>query len=79
MLSGIIEPYKVLSTLSLCMMIQGADIQSKVKEIEDLNSSLRERDKVKDDAIAHLSDQLLAIYARLQELERKQQRVTLTS
>jgi hypothetical protein len=32
---------------------QGADIQSKVQELEDLNSSLRERDKVKDDAIAH--------------------------
>jgi thiamine phosphate synthase YjbQ (UPF0047 family) len=53
----------------------GADIQSKVQELEDLNSSLRERDKVKDDAIAHLSDQLLAISTRLQELERKQQTV----
>ncbi len=40
---------------------QGADIQSKVEELEDVNSSLRERDKAKDDAIAHLSDQLLAI------------------
>ena len=28
---------------------------------------------MKDDAIAHLSDQLVAITARLQELERKQQ------
>jgi hypothetical protein len=52
---------------------QGADIQSKVQELEDLNSSLRERDIVKDDAIAHLSDQLLVISTRLQELERKQQ------
>ncbi|MFL6469899.1 MAG: hypothetical protein ACJ71H_03500 [Nitrososphaeraceae archaeon] len=52
---------------------QGADIQSKVQGLEDLNSSLRERDKVKDDAIAHLSDQLLALSTRLQELERKQQ------
>ena len=51
---------------------QGADIQSKVKELEDVNSSLRERDKVKDDAIAHLSDQLLAISIRLQEVDRKQ-------
>ena len=51
---------------------QGADIQSKVEELEDVNSSLRERDKVKDDAIVHLSDQLLAISIRLQELERKQ-------
>jgi hypothetical protein len=46
---------------------------TKVQELEDLNSSLRERDKVKDDAIAHLSDQLLAISTRLQELGRKQQ------
>jgi hypothetical protein len=33
---------------------------------------LRNRDKMKDDAIAQLSDQLLAISTRLQELERKQ-------
>ena len=37
---------------------QGADIQSKVEELEDLNQSLRNRDKMKDDAIAQLSDQL---------------------
>ena len=51
---------------------QGADIQSKVEELEQLNQSMRERDKMKDDAIAHLSDQLIAITGRLQELERKQ-------
>jgi hypothetical protein len=33
---------------------------------------LRQRDKMKDDAIAHLSDQLVAITNRLQELERRQ-------
>jgi hypothetical protein len=58
---------------------QSADIQSKVEELEDVNSSLRERDKVKDDAIAHLSDQLLALSTRLQEIERKQQTVITTS
>jgi integrase len=31
---------------------QGADIQSKLEELEDLNHSFRERDKMKDDAIA---------------------------
>jgi hypothetical protein len=31
---------------------QGADIQSKEGELEDLNESLRNRDKMKDDAIA---------------------------
>ena len=67
-----IEPY--LTFLNIHQLErQGADIQSKVEELEDLNSSLRERDKVKDDAIAHLSDQLLALSTRLQELERKQQ------
>jgi TolA-binding protein len=47
---------------------QGADIQTKVEELEDLNQSLRQRDKVKDDAIAQLSDQLVALSARLQEI-----------
>jgi integrase len=67
-----IEPY--LSFLNIHQLErQGADIQSKVQELEDLNQSLRNRDKMKDDAIAQLSDQLLAISTRLQELERKQQ------
>jgi hypothetical protein len=35
--------------------------------------ALRNHDKMKDDAIAQLSDQLMAISTRLQELERKQQ------
>ena len=52
---------------------QGADIQSKVEELEQLNQSMRDCDKMKDDAIAHLSNQLLSISTRLQELERKQQ------
>ena len=33
---------------------------------------MRECDKMKDDTIAHLSDQLVAITGRLQELERRQ-------
>jgi hypothetical protein len=71
-----IEPY--LTFLNIHQLErQGADIQSKVQEIEDINSSLRERDKVKDDAIAHLSDQLLVLSTRLQELERKQQQTTM--
>jgi hypothetical protein len=66
-----IEPY--LTFLNIHQLErQGADIQSKIEELEDVNSSLRERDKVKDDAIAHLSDQLLAISIRLQEVEKKQ-------
>jgi len=30
-----------------------------------------DRDKMKDDAIAHLSDQLVSLSARLQEIERR--------
>jgi hypothetical protein len=41
----------------------GADLQTKVDELEELNQSLRQRDKMKDDAIAQLSDQLVAITA----------------
>ena len=54
---------------------RGADIQSKVEELEQLNQSMRDRDRMKDDAIAHLSDQLIAITTRLQELERRQMTV----
>jgi hypothetical protein len=52
--------------------------QSKVQELGELNQALRNNDKMKDDAIAQLSDQLLAISTRLQELERKQQQQTVT-
>jgi hypothetical protein len=51
---------------------QGADIQSKVEELEHLNQSMRDRDKLKDDAIAHLSDQLIALTARLDSIEKRQ-------
>jgi hypothetical protein len=67
-----VEPY--LTFLNIPELErQGADIQSKVEELEDLNQSLRNRDKIKDDAIAQLSDQLMALTARMQDLERKQQ------
>jgi hypothetical protein len=54
---------------------QGADIQSKVEELE-INQSLRNRDKLKDDAISQLTDQLVALSTRLQEIERRQQLLT---
>jgi hypothetical protein len=67
-----IEPY--LTFLNIHQLERrGHDIQTKVEELEELNQSLRQRDKVKDDAIAQLSDQLVALSARLQEIERKQQ------
>ena len=67
-----IEPY--LTFLNIHQLErQGADIQSKVEELEKLNQALRNRDKMKDDAIAQLSDQVMALTARMQEFERKQQ------
>ena len=67
-----IEPY--LTFLNVHQLErQGADIQSKVEELEELNQALRNRDKMKDDAIAQLSDQVMALTARMQEFERRQQ------
>ena len=66
-----IEPY--LTFLNVHQLErQGADIQSKVEELEQLNQSMRDRDKMKDDAIAHLSDQLIALTARLDSIEKRQ-------
>ena len=39
--------------------------------MEEMDQSLRQRDKIKDDAIAQLSDQLVSLSARLQEIERQ--------
>ncbi|MGA8842913.1 MAG: hypothetical protein WB511_04955 [Nitrososphaeraceae archaeon] len=39
-----------------------------MEELEELNQSLKQRDKMEDDAIAYLSDQLVAITGRLQDL-----------
>jgi integrase len=66
-----IEPY--LTFLNVHQLErQGADIRSRVDELEELNESLRERDRTKDDAIAQLSDQLMTLTVRLQEIERRQ-------
>jgi integrase len=66
-----IEPYLTFLNVNQ-LERQGADIQSKIEELEELNQSFRERDKMKDDAIAHLSDQLMALAARMQDLERRE-------
>jgi hypothetical protein len=42
------------------------NIQSKVEELEDLNQALRNRYKMKDDAISQISDQVMALTARMQ-------------
>jgi integrase len=66
-----IEPY--LTFLNVHQLErQGADIQTKVEELEELNQSLRQRDKIKDEAIIQLSDKLVSLSDRLQEIERRQ-------
>jgi integrase len=66
-----IEPY--LTFLNVPQLErQGADLQTKIEELHLINQSLRENDKVKEDALAHLSDQLLVLSERIQQLERKQ-------
>jgi hypothetical protein len=52
---------------------QGEDILIKVEELEDLNQSLRNGDKMKDEGIGQLSDQVMALTVRTQTFDRKQQ------
>jgi integrase len=66
-----IEPY--LTFLNIPQLErQGADLQTKIEELQLINHSLRDNDKIKEDALAHLSDQLLVLSERIQQLERKQ-------
>jgi integrase len=66
-----IEPY--LTFLNVPQLErQGADLQTRIDELQIINHSLRENDKVKEDALAHLSDQLIVLSERMQHLERKQ-------
>ena len=47
-------------------------IKAKLKEKDEQIKELKKNDKVKEDALAHLSDQLLFLTERIQEIERKQ-------
>jgi hypothetical protein len=85
-----VEPY--LTFLSIPQLErQGADIQSKVEELEQVNQSLRNRDTPKEleqvnqslrnrdtpkDFLRKLSDQLVTLSTKLQEIERRQQLLT---
>ncbi|HEU4483826.1 MAG TPA: hypothetical protein VFR65_12325 [Nitrososphaeraceae archaeon] len=46
---------------------QDADLQNKIEELQLINQSLRENDKVKEDALVHRSDQLLVLTERIKE------------
>ena len=65
-----IEPY--LTYLNVhSLERQGADIQSKIDELEILNKSLIQNDKMKDDIISSLSDNLITLSERMEVLESK--------
>ena len=65
-----IEPY--LTYLNIHQLErQGADIETKIEELELLNKSLRDNDKMKDETIANLSDNLITLSERMQAQKRK--------
>ena len=49
---------------------QGADLQTKIEELQDRNQTLREKDKMKEDIIANLSDKLIVLSERLDAIEK---------
>ena len=62
---------RYLAFTSLYIILK-KQLQTKIEELQIVNQVLREKDKVKEDALAHLSDQLLVLSERIQHLERKQ-------
>jgi hypothetical protein len=64
-----IEPY--LTFLNIQQLNrQGADLETKIEELQDINQILREKDKMKEDVIANLSDKLIMLSERLDIIER---------
>jgi cell division protein FtsB len=44
---------------------QNADLETKIEKLKDINQVLREKDKMKEDVIANLSDKLIMLSERL--------------
>jgi hypothetical protein len=64
-----IEPY--LTFLNIQQLNrQGADLETKIEELQDINQVLREKDKMKEDVIANLSDKLIVLSERLDAIEK---------
>jgi integrase len=64
-----VEPY--LTFLNIQQLNrQGADLETKIEELQDINQVLREKDKMKEDVIANLSDKLIMLSERLDAVER---------
>ena len=49
---------------------QSADLETKIEELKDINPILREKDKMKEDVIANLSDKLIMLSERLDAIEK---------
>ena len=55
-----VEPY--LTFLSIQQLNrQGADLETKIEELQDINQLLRDKDKMKEDVISNLSDKLIML------------------
>ena len=57
---------------------QGVDLQTKIEVLQDINHALREKDKMKEDVIANLSDKLIMLSERLDAVEKSNQLKKLT-
>ena len=66
-----IEPYLTFLNIQQ-LKRQGADLETKIEELQDVNQALREKDKMKEDVIANLSDKLMMLSERLDAVEKKQ-------
>ena len=64
-----IEPYLTFLNIQE-LNRQGADLETKIEELNDVNQVLREKDKMKEDVIANLSDKLIMLSERLDAIER---------
>ena len=64
-----IEPYLTFLNIQQINR-QGVDLETKIEELQDINQILREKDKMKEDVIANLSDKLIMLSKRLDIIER---------
>jgi integrase len=64
-----IEPYLTFLNMQQ-LKRQGADLETKIEELQDINQVLREKDKMKEDVIANLSDKLIVLSERLDAIEK---------
>ena len=65
-----IEPYLIFLDF-IKLDRRGADVQTKVEELETINQRLRERDTMNTDAIAILSDQLTKVMQEIEILKKR--------